>query len=393
MYASNAVPYILFFLVSVLLFMYQQTFKNRGAVIAKSVDMSAFYLCFVSLIIFLGCRGYLAADWLIYLPHYNGAATLYDGFGKMQGWLGHNLYTSEPGYSVFVMLCKSIFNNYLAFQFICFCMDVCLLHIFFKTYCPKYYFLCWAFYWIFLGYVFEIITLRNTKSILLFAISIKYINEHKPIRYFSLMFIALLFHSSSIFYFPLYFLNRVKRNKRVEILMFLCGLVVCVFQIQWLQKVLLSCVDVFPGRYNALLKNYLGSKHFSSAYGITIGFIERFFTFILFFCYSNKILKKEPHLTIIWYLYLLYIAIFLFCSEFYIIIERIPNLFVCSYWILYTKLYENIHRKSWRYVFLVLLILYGVFKTLILLDEKWAYYENFLFHASDADFRARYYTY
>lgn len=388
MYLSYTLPYLLYLLICALLFLNANT-QYKIASAKKAVYCVSLYTFFSVTIIFIGCRGYIGADWLVYKPFFDSAPTLIE-HNKIYRFISKSVF--EKGFSIYVILVKSIYNDYLFFQFISFIIDILLLHIFFDRYCKKYYFLCWVFYWILQGYVFEMIILRNVKSIILFLLSIKYIEKRKFLPYLFLNLLGFTFHSSSIIYFPLYFIALAKRRKIVEIILFIFGNCIYLLQIKWFSNILIKFSTLFFGRLSLILAAYLKSENFMSSYGITIGYIERLFTFCLFYKFSDTLISENPKNKVFYFLFLFYSYIFLFFSEILIILERIPNLFICSYWILYPQIYQRI-KKDWKKFFLFLLIIYGLLRTMSLLNAKYAFYDNFIFGSLSPKLREQKYTY
>lgn len=371
---SNSFPYIAF---SLLFFL----FSLDGYVFSKNTEAyKSIRFLFVNAtvlisIYFIGCRGFVAADWYFYLPYFEKCPTFFDETSKIFEFVKNNEY--EKGYCLFSIICKSIFDNYFAFQFICFVIDFFVLHSFFKEYCRKYYFLGWMLFWIFQGFVFEIIILRNAKAIMLFLISIKYAEKRKFLPYFFINLLGVFFHSSAVIYIPLYFFFGLKRHPKIELFLFISGGFIYVLQIPLIKPVLLLFSNFMPGRYGHLVQMYLASDLYSASYGITIGFLERFFTFCILYKFSKRIIKNDNRMKTFWFIFLLYSYSYLFMSDFSILIERIPNLFICSYWILYPKLF-GLLKKEFKYIFLILLLLYGSMRTATLLSKNWAYYDNFI---------------
>lgn len=390
MYIINSVPYILFFLLSVVFFISRTTVytldKTSNALIYKYNEV--FFIA--ASMFFIGCRGYIGADWLLYLPYYQSVPSFDAGLNYVIKFVMRNNY--EPFYALLNILIKSVFDNYFFLQFCLFTIDFIILHCFFKEYLGRYYYLGWAFFYIFQGYILEIIILRNTKAILIFLLSIKYLLNKEPLKYFVLNILGFLFHKSAIVYFPLYFLIYIPRKKNLELVLFCIGNMVFLTQIHWFK----ACYQIFSKFLPTVIRHmcdlYFNNKHYSSGYGITIGYIERFASFILVFMFSDKLIKQDKKNQVFIYLFNIYSYIYLYFTEFYIFIERVPTLIVCCYWVLYPKIYEYL-RKDWKYLFIIIFILYGILKTIILLDEKWAYYDNFIFGAANAIDRKNYFIY
>jgi hypothetical protein len=359
--------------------------------IQKSFKLLSKYFVFLSFIFFIGCRGYVAQDWVLYYPFFKSVPSLFLGLDKIYNFLStRNAY--EVGYACYNIILKTISANYLMFQFISVAIDYFILDRFFNKYMPKYYAFCFLLYFIFQGLIFEIILLRNVKSILLFLISLDYLYNRKALKYFLLNILGLLFHSSAIIYFPCYFLLNKRINKRILFFIFIIGNIIYLFQIAWLKKILIALLSPLDlGRYSLLLNSYLHSDYYQAPYGITIGYLERFTSFlVIYFCIDN-IIFHDKRMTVFWNAFVLYSFFYLFFSEFYIIIERIPNLFVFSYWVLYPKIFD-IFSKNKKMIFMTTILVYGILKLIIMNDEVWAYYENIFFGVMDPIQRKQYFT-
>ena len=385
--AFNSIPYILLFSFSLFFSLFYKTFElvteERVKYKCDKTYLQFFYLSI--LCVFLGCRGLIGTDWQNYYAAFKDAPTLLVNSEALQKYFSKVHF--EKGYAFYNIICKSLCNNYFAFQFITSAIDIFLLHRIFNLYCKKDYYLAWTFFLCFNGFLLDIIILRNTKAILLFILSIQYINRRKPLKYFLLNFVGFLFHSSALLYFPLYILAFIKRNKKIEILTYFISLIIYIFQIPWISNILLN---LLPSKLYTLYAWYLVSDKYSASTGITIGFLERFFTFVIFFVNIDKLLEEDRRLLPFWYCMLIYLFVYNFFSEAYILIERIPNLFICSYWILYTRLYRLLRREK-KVCFLIILFCYGALKLFLYFNVFWGYYENFLFKDLNMTNRAEIY--
>ena len=125
---------------------------------------------------------------------------------------------------------------------------------------------------------------------------------------------------------------------------------------------------------------YLVSSHTNNAesYGITIGFLERFMSFALFYFGYEKMSKNLPSARIFFNIYLFYFIVFTAFSEVAVFANRFSILFICSYWFLYPALYESIRIYSNKIIFIVLLSIYGVMKLISGNDNILCRYDNLL---------------
>ena len=84
------------------------------------------------------------------------------------------------------------------------------------------------------------------------------------------------------------------------------------------------------------------------AKGLSIGFLERTFSIFTFTLLREKIIQKHHYYNSMYNCYLIYYLCFLIFYEVPVFLQRIPILFVFSYWILYPSVIY-IHYQ-WRKV-------------------------------------------
>ncbi|MBT2622924.1 EpsG family protein [Chryseobacterium sp. ISL-6] len=316
--------------------------------------------------VFFGFRGYLDTDFAVYYPLYETAPTLSDTRGVTQFFSSVNedyLLKVEPGFKVILILLKSISSDYFLLQIVSSLIDVLLLNYFFRKYSPQYI-LGFIMFFIFSGLVIEINLLRNSKAIFLFIYSLKYIKERNAAKYFICNGIGLLFHSSAIFYFPLYFFLHKKFLPAFVWGAFILGNILYLGQIKFITPIVLALGKLFGGFYSIMAEAYSKSSLYSSGYGITIGYLEKVLTFIIFYTSYDKIgnyIKDEKLLNIFFNLLFLFTMTYLFLSEYSVLIDRMTTLFAVSYWILYPYFYATLSRV-FKMTFTFVLLLFGVLK-------------------------------
>ena len=193
-----SIPYIILFSLFFLLHIISQYSKSEKEEAIIRYSAMLLYL------LFFGFRGYIGADWNNYYPFYKMLPSLFSG-----GYGTHD-FLFEPGFLLFSTICKTISSNYHFFIFVNSLVNILLLNIFIKRYLPTRKYVLGIMIFILMGgFNNEIDLLRSSKSVLLFMISIKYIEEKKLSKFLLINLIGLSFHSMSIIFFPLYFfLNR-----------------------------------------------------------------------------------------------------------------------------------------------------------------------------------------
>jgi hypothetical protein len=327
-------------------------------------------LTIVGFLFFFGLRGFVYTDWYNYYPYFNGLPKLWEiGSGTFQYEIGFELY------SIFI---KSIWNNYFFWIFISSLIDACLLHVFFKRY-SKYYVLGIIIFVVFHGFIIEINLLRNIKAMLLFLLSLRYIKEQKIIPFLLLNILAISFHLSAIVYIPAYFLLHREYSKKILWAIFLIGNIVFLAQLEYIAPIFNFLGNMIGGKTALKTSLYLHDNFYSKPYGFSLGYFERIFTYIVVMACYNKLLKQNKTNIIFINAYVLYFFVFFFCSEMTVITQRVPLLFVFSYWILYSRLYELIALRKAKLVFLSLFTLYSILKLGGSNQDIFSKYDNIIF--------------
>ncbi|MCD0480310.1 EpsG family protein [Chryseobacterium sp. LC2016-29] len=340
------------------------------------------YICMLIFFVFFGFRGYLDTDFVVYYPIYEAAPTLSDTQGVLKFFSNLNedyLLKIEPGYKVFVIILKSISEDYFFLQIVSSLIDILFLNYFFKKYSPQYV-LGFIMFLVFSGLLIEFDLLRNSKAIFLFIYSLQFIKDRNPIKYFICNGIGLLFHSSAIFYFPLYFFLHKKFPSQLVWGAFIIGNVLYLGQIKFITPIVVAIGNFFGGVYSLMAEGYSEDSLYNTGYGITMGYIEKFFTFILFYYSYDKIgelIKDEKILNIFFNLFFIFTVTYLFLSEYSVLIDRMTTLFVMSYWILYPYVYAVIERM-FKLVFTFILFLFGNYKMINANNNIMRKYENIL---------------
>lgn len=139
---------------------------------------------------------------------------------------------------------------------------------------------------------------------------------------------------------------------------------VYLMQLKFIAPIVLFITSYLGGAYSLLAEYYTNSDLYSSGYGITIGFVERFFTYIILFLSYNKIrdlIQDKATINIFYNSFFIYFICYTFLSEYSIFIDRVTILFVFSYWILFAYLFVTLNNNL-RSKFSFLFFFFGMFK-------------------------------
>lgn len=358
---TYSIPYVILFIIFFLLFLWENRLRSKGDDI-KIVRYAAMLVFFI----FFGFRGYIDTDFALYYSLYENTPSLdnvrgvTDYFWKLDE---DYLLKIEPGFKVFLVILKTISKDYFFLQIVSSLIDVLFLNYFFNKYSPHYV-LAFIMFLIFGGILLEVNLLRNSKAIFLFIYSLQFIQNRDPLKFYICNLIGLFFHTSAIFFFPLYFFLHKKIPPFIVWGMFILGCVLYLGQIKFVTPIVLFLGNILGGAYSLMAKGYSGDSLYNTGYGITFGFIEKILSFILIYAMYNRIgekMKNEKLQNIFFNLFFIYSSIYLYLSEYSVLIDRLTTLFVLSYWVLYPLLYIVL-KKVFKLVFTIILFSFGTYK-------------------------------
>lgn len=355
------IPYVFFFFI-VFVFSFPAQYARTN--IGYSWNLWRYYSLPLLFLFFLGFRGFIGSDWIGYYHFYEKAPSLLSGSDCIKDFFLKSKWNDwDKGFILFAVLLKTVSANYAFFQFVNFLIEFLIFWHVFREYSLKKYiglFLC--FYFVFGGGMrISLNTMRNAKSIAVFMLSLRYISEKSFFKYFVLNFFGFFFHSSAIFYIPLYFVLNKKIPRKIILAFFILGTGFFLLRIHWATTIVELIVPYLPGRLPRIILFYLATQADSTAYGITIGYLERSLSFLLVFCLSNKLVKKNKKNIPVLNCFYIYCFIYLYLSELGIFLERVPLLFIFSYWIIYPQIYEILSKEK-KYLFLLLFFFYSMMK-------------------------------
>lgn len=316
------------------------SFLGLGVIIEKiserkRIGESFFIFSLLLLILFFGLRGYIGYDWYSYKPNFDKMVTIGELLkGNIQ--VLHSGY--ELGFQIYTSFIKTLTNNYFIYNFINVSVDFIILYFVIKRF-SKYPILSLLLFFSIYGVALEIDMIRNAKSIMLFLLSIKYIEERKILNFGVLNILGILFHYSSIFYLPMYFILNTKWNKKFILFLFILGNIYYLSDIRIVMRIIKEYNTLLPTGIGAKLSGYFSIIPLDFPLGFSLYYFERVIIFLLCWFVSDN-LKNKKYGNIM--LNSLYISIFffLYLSEFSIVAMRFGLLFIYSYWFILPMLLE-----------------------------------------------------
>lgn len=331
-----ALPYLV-----VLFILYLIELKNHKYLYTSGNDSKRLMRwAYVLLLFFSGLRGFVYTDFANYYPFFEMIGDLKDlpYVFLVKGW--------EPGFIFYTYLCKLLIPNYFAWNFISTAIDLTLLYIFLKRYSPNHLLSLLIFF--VMGFTaLEFNVLRNAKAIFIFLISIRYIEERNLTKYSSLIALAFMFHTSAVFYWPLYFVIHRRLPKPLLWSIFAAGVTICLLNIHIIPSSLIGYISNMSEdseRFSRLTQ-HLDEGAESR---ISIGMIERIVTYVIVMkTYDNELFPQKTRY-IFSNMYMLFFVVWFFFSDIPALLQRFNYMFIPCYWILYPGWieYNRVVRKQ-----------------------------------------------
>jgi hypothetical protein len=378
-----SIPYLFLVFWFILLFIAEYQIKRQETGVSQNLKVIR-WASLAGLIFFFGFRGLIGWDWSLYYPAFKEIPSLFS--------FKPGLYTStrfDYGFVTYMAFIKTIWNNYHFFILISTLIDIIILSAFFKQFSRYSFSLSCLIFVIMGGFYLETDILRSAKALMLFILSIRYIKERKLVPFLLINLLAILFHISAALYLPLYYILNREISKRIILMIFICGLSVFLLQVEYIRPFLFWLAAILGEKFTLLLEKYLQIEAYSSAYGITIGLLERVITASLIIIYYERLIRKENFNRIFINTYLIYFIIFFYFAEIKIIPFRVGGMLSFVYWVIYPALLTVIERRNNRIIFIVCFFAYSLIKIAGMTDTVLYRYTNVLFGADDFSSRLK----
>lgn len=380
---TYSIPYVVCMLAFLgLCFWEFRLLKNEQDVQIVRISTICLYL------IFFGLRGFVLTDWYQYYAIFENLPTIWDGgLAGIKDDLVLEMYETdenlgvsgmEPLFMYLTIALKSIVPNYFVWVFINTAFDLLILDGFIRRYSSYYSFSILLFF-VFGGLIIQINLMRNIKALLLFLVSIRFIEERRFIPFLLLNLLGLGFHTTALFFFPLYFVLYREISVRWMWIILIIGLSLVLFQVQYIKPILLKLADMIGGRLSVQIKIYFALDFYSQAYGLSLGFLERAFTYVVIIINYDKLIKQNRSNVIFINVFTIYFIVNSFFTEMFIIVDRVSMLFIFAYWILYAELILLVKDKVLKWFWFSLVIFYGALKLIVMNSNIFSKYDNLLF--------------
>lgn len=361
----NSIPYLLLALVLFFLYLGEKG-RIRGLRPKTSI-----WVAYILMWLFVGLRGHMMSDFIIYWYFFKECPDLF----HLTSTIFHNRI--EPGFFVYTSIFKLFSNNYFVWVAFNTLIDLVVLAWFFRRYCRSMV-LPLIFFIAFNGLTLEFNLYRNMKSIDLFLLSLPYLQRRRFLPYLLLNLLGSTIHSSSFLYIPCYFILARTMGKAWLWGLFIVSNILFLGNISIIGTVFnnLSIVKML-----AIYDRVNGYSGNAQVVKFSMGYFERTFSFLLFTWIYFKYYRHHRTFTIFYNSYFIYYCTFLIFYEVQVFVDRIPTLFIYSYWVLYSTV-SVIHYKYSRVISLII-SMFVISKLLLSFQMRTGAYQNILWTKPD----------
>lgn len=362
-----SLPYLLLlFFFAAAAYLFEKTDSDEAK---RKINISVVSVFFI----FFAFRGYLYTDWQSYATYMEKVE-----WDELFDWDPLDSSTYEPGFAFLTLLCKSVYNDYAFLVFVCMAIDTMLFLRFLKHRKIDNYALAFMLFISFEGLAIMFNLIRNAISIFILINAMEYIEKRKPLQYFSLCILALMFHASSLVFLPLYFFLHKRFNKWI----FLAIAVLCVMfffsKISFVSLAvkILGIEGTAGGKVEAYTEYMTSTRVFAITH-----FLENYILVALVFLYYDDILEKFPNHIVIVNSLLIFLIMYFVFAEFRTLSTRLSIIFIFSYWLLWIDVFKVLQLPNNKIMTFSLLFLYGAYMLVKNITMPCQEYDNILFGA------------
>lgn len=330
-------------------------------------------------VLFFGLRWYIFSDTARYSEIYADVDTSLS--------LRENV-ANQPfvdfGYMFIMLIAKHLGLGFHFFIFLNSLVDFSLMYVCIRRYSVNPPLTC-LFFLAFQGIFIELNLLRNFKAILIFLLSLKYIEEKKLGKYLFCQVAAITLHMSSIIFIPIYWILNRRWNFKVVLSISAFAVFVYLFASNLISDVTNSLLGGLLGGEGKMALLAMYSEDAQETL-LSIGTLERLLFLILtLLVYRFELRETQGPSVMFANMYVIYFFLFAIFGFNFVFRDRIPLLFMGAYWLFAPIIIEKMRMRipSLKLV----LILLAFLKIYASTRTCTAYYETVLFHSTTLEER------
>lgn len=371
MMSTYPLPYLA--LTCLLFFLYLGE-QKRIKILSRDASR---WTAYIIMWMFIGLRGHIMSDFIVYMPFFESLPDIFHISTS------DFLRREEPGFIVYTAIIKIFTNNYFIWVAFNSLIDFAVFAWFFRKYCNSMI-LPLIFFIAFNGLLIEFNLYRNVKAIDLFLISIPFLQKRKTLPYMILNIIGISFHISALLFIPLYFVLNIRFSKYVVWTGFIISNIIFLFNLNIIGELINSLSFM---SFMGVADRVEGYVTEGQSYSISFGYIERTISFILFYSLYRKVIKANPSYIIFYNCFWIYYCSTLIFYEVTVLMERIPYLFMFSYWLIYPQVLNT--KNPYKNIINIFVTILVIMKIAVTYNSPASQYETCIFSNPDYDKRKK----
>jgi hypothetical protein len=366
---------MLYYILAILIFFYALYGVSTEGGIKKAGKLLSGYTAFFILSAFIvlsGMRWETGTDWQPY----------YTFFLKNNTWKEYRGYQNgqfEILYTLLNYLVKLVTNSYTVFLFVLAILTILLKYVSIEKIAL---YPALTFFLFYCGYIGDIFPVRQTLAVSILMVSIYFIHKKRKLPFICLVAVAVAFHLSAILWVFSYYIYHKKFGNRFILFFLILAFIIGQFGIR-LYLPLLNMFSKRLGNLGKILNRlivYLSGQYDDGSYSLLrniLALIKRMFLIPIFLVLRKKINISNDYANGLLNLYL-------FGTVFYLLfamninfapLQRMSVPFVLLEIFLLPIILKIIRAKYMKFIYLDLLLLYGLTKLYSALN---AYYDLYV---------------
>jgi hypothetical protein len=165
---------------------------------------------------------------------------------------------------------------------------------------------------------------------------------------------------------------------RLFFAIFIVGNIIYLTQLEYITPIIRFISQFLGETVKVKTEIYMDSSLTSRPYGITLGYLERVGTSLLIMLYYKKLYDKSALNIIFVNSFIVFFVFYFYFSEVSIILTRLGNLFIFSYWIIWPKIIE-LSSSTTKYILIIVISIYLSLKISKTTENILYKYDNVLF--------------
>lgn len=284
----------------------------------KYLKVFIVFITFIFLALFAGMRDeYVGGDYFNYIRMFEFSPNISNLF-SIESYL---LVRTEPLYYLLNILSKAIFDNYYSIFIITAFIAVGINTYNYNKYSP-FIILTLLIYFSHLFLYKEMIQIRAGVASAILLFTLPYLYNHKRMKFFSIVFLASMFHAGALVFIPFYFLYKSNLKTRTYYKLIVLSIVLYLLFDSKSILLLLNEIGLLP----SIIYNYLTWDKYNYELGLFNPVTVKQFIVVLFLLrYRCLLAEKILYFDAMLFLYIASTTWLIFFADFAIIAARVAT--------------------------------------------------------------------